>query len=294
MRRAYIHLAGNLSGWPFGTTPTPAMMKKFDQFSSELVNGEEGGFWEPESPIVVGPSGSVYPTGAVSDDTRHPADVELGNATEFTGDIETVKGNRDHSDIHPGGIYLLNGVLPTFETARTRSIVVPFTCWSERGDTVRYGIDPLYLAPRTIDGGAATRGQVVLPIRAQHRHSTISSVTFRFLIGRHQKEVPFGKPRFRVVRCHANNLIEPLHTATGDYAVEGWLTDPVTTAATYYNSGRTRTLTYVPDQFNVNIDTEVYFYAVQWLDQTGGPLAKGNVFLSATVELTNIATMGPE
>ena len=117
MRRPYIHLAGDLSGYPKGFVPSHAWGRRLDQFSSELVNGDEGGEYAPTSPLVIGPHGT--PT------------IDLTSVgSVLSGDVETVKGNRldDSIDSTPG-LVLLAGAVPALAATASRIVTVPFTPW---------------------------------------------------------------------------------------------------------------------------------------------------------------------
>jgi hypothetical protein len=276
-RRPYVHLAGDLSGWPKGFVPTPAFLRNLDQFSSELVNGDEGGTYEPTDPIVLGPYGT-------------PAITLSTVGSVLSGDIETVVGNsRDESLDAISGLVLQSSALPTFQTARTRSVVVGFTNFMEVQSLAvllepRFDVDPLTLGARSIVSADSSRMVCVpLPLRAQHRGSTISSVDFRFIIANPQTALPAVMPRFRVLAVSADTAAA-LHTVVGDYDANGWYTDPTATVATFTNNGQVRTLTYTPDQNHTSIDPSNTFFMAQVRMTT-----LGAIIISATVNLTAIA-----
>src|SRR4051812_16622967 len=97
-RRPYVHLAGDLSGWPKGFVPTPSHLRALDQYSSELVNGDEGGTWAPSAPIVLG----AYASPSLTLDT----------ASVFSGDVKTVSGNSRGDELDTPGLVLQNGQPP--------------------------------------------------------------------------------------------------------------------------------------------------------------------------------------
>ncbi len=288
-RRPFVHLAGNLSGWPFGTTPVPRTLRNLDQFSSELVNGEDGGTWAPSDAIVIGPCGT-------------PTMTLASAGCVLSGDIATARGNASYTEIDAKpGIVIQGGDGPPFETARTRTILVPFNVWAESQPAdatfgvARYRLDPATLGARTVDGAESSTNRetfVPLPIRAQHRGATIDRVDFRYKIGKLQTALPLAGVAFRIVRI-SGYVTLPMHVdAPPPYTTAGWMYDQSPTIEDYYNYGNVKVMSYVPNLTNTDLDPDGSFYAVQWVDQSGPAI--GNVFLSATVYLSAIPHMGPE
>lgn len=296
-RQRPIYLADKVSGWPKGFVPTPAILRNLDQYSSELVNGEDGGEWAPASPIVIGPYGT--PT------------ITLGNAScVLSGDVETVKGNRLDASIDTPGLVLQGGAVPVLEAPITRDIVVPFTsafyasATSTDGfnefahDLAPYAVDPLLCGMRGLkyidDAGAgnSTVLTVPLPVRAQHRGATIGSVDFYFLIGGQFTAVPSTALGVRVGRVYSqfgSAFFDPLHTyPVGNYDGDGWLLDTAATLADFVANGEPRALSYVPDQFNTNLDPSTYSYCLQ---VHGASKWRDCVWLPAIVHLSNIVDM---
>lgn len=284
-RRPYVHLVGDLSGWPSTFVPTPATFRNLDQFSSELVNGDDGGTWAPVDPIVVGRFGT--PT------------ITLGTSgSVLSGDIETVRGNANGSGVDPlPGLILQSAAVPVFQTPRTRSIVVPFTGVIEANSNAalnepRWEVDPVSLGARWIATNS-TNGSIIatvpLPIRGQHSGATIDTIDFRFAVGGQRAVLPSVMPRVRAIMV-SGDTIAPLHTVSvGDYDSNGWYVDPAATAADYYDNGQTRTLTYTPDQNHTALDPSTAFWALQFRNETAGVQPVPNVFFSATIHLSGIA-----
>lgn len=286
-QRPFIELAGDLSGWPKGFVPSPAFLRKLDQFSSELVNGDEGGSWEPEDPIVLGPVGATTMT------------FSSGNSL-LSGDVETVKGNADDETVNQAGLILTGGAAPIFETSRTRDIVVPLGIHIEAlsgsaQNNPRFEIDPLTLgARRIISNNTSDILTVPLPIRAQHSGATIASVDFRFQVASQRSALPSTMPRVRVARL-TGGTIAPLQSSTSSpYDANGWYVDQAGTASAYFNNGQTRTLTYTCNQNNASLDQSNKLWMVQIRDEGGGNNFVGNIFLSAVVHLTSIADFRQE
>lgn len=279
-RRPFAHLAGNLSGWPKGTVPTPAILRRLDQYSSELVNGDEGGTWAPESPIVLGA-------------TATPG-VTLGSASSILqGDIETVRGNSRGTELDAVvGLVLTGGAVPVFEASRTRSVVVPVCAHSAMQALLgfEFSFNPTIGCAESLNGQGTIL--LALPIRAQHRGATISTVDFRYSIVDPAASSGWGvTPSFYVFRC-TSTAYEPLHNNTGGYGASGQLPDQAANASDYFNNGQPRTLTYTPNQNNTNLDpsTNAFFVAVD----ASGATPAGTLLHSVTVNLTSIASMQQE
>lgn len=284
-RRPYVNLVGYLSGWPNTLVPTPATFRNLDQFSSELVNGDEGGAWAPTDPIVIGARGT--PT------------ITLGTAgSVLSGDIETVSGNAIGNAIDAlPGLILQSSAVPVFQTARTRSIVVPFTTFIEANTAAalnepRWEVDPVSLGARWIATNTTNANiiaTVPMPLRGQHSGATIDSIDFRFAVGEQHAALPSVMPRVRAIKV-SGDTIAPLHTVSvGDYDANGWYVDPAATIADYYNNGQTKTLTYTPNQNSTSLDPSNAFWALQFRNETDGVHPIPNVFFSATVHLSAIA-----
>lgn len=289
-RRSYVHLAGNLSGWPLGFVPTPAHGRNLDQYASELVNAEEGGSWAPSSPLVIGPHGT--PTITLS---------TVGSV--LSGDIETVKGNGRGAelDVLPG-LVVQGSAVPSFQTPLTRSVSVGFSTFVEMSTSAStatdhpfYELDTETLGAKSIVDSGLGYGNIVdyvlsvpLPIRAQHRGATISSVDFRMIAGSRIYALPATMPRYRIIKVTGDTTVT-LHTVAGAYDANGWYVDPAATVATYSNNGLPRTLSFVPNQNNTAIDPANSYFVVQARLAT-----LGSIMLSATVHLSAIADIRQE
>lgn len=278
-RRPYVHLAGDLSGWPKGFVPTPAALRSLDQYSSELVNGDEGGTWAPTSPIVIGPRGT--PTITLS---------TVGSV--LSGNIETVEGNGlDTSLDAKPGLVIQGGGAPPFQTTRTRTVTVGFTCFQEvqlwnsgDGSTSHFAVDPVTLGVKNtaqLFWPNAPYVSVVLPLRAQHRGATISSVVFHTQLNTRVTALPAQMPRFRVLRVTGN--------VGASLLAAGWYTDTAATVAAYNDGGKVRSITLTPDQNHTSLDPATHQFLVQVQ-----PTTIGLSVLSATFHLTSIADMRQE
>lgn len=282
-RRPYVYLGGV---WPFGFAPQPAHFRKLDQFSSELVNGEDGGTWEPEEPIILGPFGGA-PAATVALTT---------SGSILSGNVETVLGNEDGDEVNQPGLVLQSGAVPTFQSARSRIVTVGFTnaFYSESGTA--QNVEPYFVERQTLagvlggSGPAASRMHtVVVPIRGQHRGATIAQVDFRIIVAASSQAtlpVTGNAARFRIAKVVGDTTVF-LHDNTSGYDANGWLIDPAATAAAWHNNGQVRTIPFVPNQNHTNIDPSTSWFMVQMRPAFG--MAVGTMLLSATITLTGIA-----
>lgn len=304
MRPPFVNVTGS---WPKGTVPTGPKLHKLDQHSSELVNGDEGGTWTPRTPIVIGFKPRVGDTNAR---------LYVAADSLISGDIETVKGNRRQ----PRQVGASVGIeayepgtpaAPVFETPRSRTIDVAFTCWTEsteiagNGDPhaseALFAFDPVLMCPRSVMGTVDKRSDNVgvfpLPLRGNHHGARIASVTFYFQIGSRPTALPAQKPHFRIVRYEAaDGSAVKMHSFGGAYDSVGWLVDPSANVSTYFDDGNVRSLTYVPDLNNENLDTSGYGYALQWLDDDNDipEGEQGNAFLGARIVIDQIVSLRSE
>lgn len=291
-RRPFVHLAGNLSGWPLGFVPTPAFLRNLDQYSSELVNGDDGGEWSPSDPIVIGPHG----TPTVTLDTA---------GSVLLGDVETVKGNRLDAvlDARPG-LVLQGGAVPELAAPLTRTVVIPFTSWIEGRLTTYplvigfnlYALDPVTLGAQAdpVMDVYTVADTVILSIpfqtRAQHRNATIDSVDVRVLIAGQFRTVPAQAMKVRVVRVRGNTQVA-LHSSAGGYDANGWYVDTAATVAAFTGNGEPRLLSYIPNQNNTAINPTTDYFMLQ---VRGASVFANCTWLSATVTISAIADFRQE
>jgi hypothetical protein len=289
MRRPYGFLAGDLSGLPLGFVPKPGYLSRLDQFSSELVNGEDGGTWAPEDPIVIGPRGT--PTITMT-------------AGSLEGDVETVSGNSRGVEVDSiQGLVLEGGAPPLFATARTRTITIGLANFvshvaqsglAQNNDFLqRLFVDPVTLGIKWAVNTTNSRiVSVPLPIRAQHRGATISQIDFNFILTGNPLTMPTQMGRFRVAKLTGTSVL-PLHSAGAPYDANGFYTDQAATIPTLLNGGQLRTISYVPDQNHTSLDPDTSWYILQMRQHQQNALV-GSLFVSAVVTLTSIADFRQE
>ena len=280
-RRGYVSLTGK---WPPGFVPTPKILRDLDQHSSELVNGEDGGSWSPESPIVLG-SGIM------------PA-LKLSTAgSAWTGDVETVAGNSS-SEVG-GGLQLLGTTVPSFQTARTRVIIVGLQTWTELiGSSITesfrsFSIDTALFGPNSVGNSQSSIVHVPLALREAHNGANITQARVYYRVGKYHATLPASANKIscRLVRMTASTT-QQMHTNALGYDANGWVYDTETNADLYFNGSKARYLDYIPDQFQT-VDPATYAYALQIRDSGPSGLSN-NVFLSAEIYLGAIADMRPE
>lgn len=174
----------NVGGlWPSVIIPTPDAMRRMDQAASECIDGDNGGTWNPSSPIIIGGAG-----------------VSLLNNVRLTG---VVTGPRAAG----GGGIVLTSQFVVLETARTRTTVVPLRDFLTRVD----GDSPYNELGAGISAFAAVGGafSCELPSRRIHRGYTPLSVTLRMRVGARPGSVPVNMPGFNVTRIPSTGLWNP-------------------------------------------------------------------------------------
>ncbi len=266
---------------PVGYVPNPTHLRQLDRYAAEMINGDEGGSWSPANPIAIGFNETKLTT--------------VGSV--ISGNVETVKGNRA---VDPdGGLRLDASSWPTFDSGQQRTIVVPFLDWIEHRaatDAHHYAFlpHPTYLCPQSwnINDGSSN-GMFSVPLgRAAHHNASITSVTFRWRVGRARTENPENFPSFRVIRL-TTDTIYPLHDNTGAYDAEGW--KPAQSSEYALAQVGFHDLVYTPNQYNESIDSEAYQFLLQVRDEYGSSgIKEGNYFLSARVQISDIVDLRPE
>lgn len=293
MRPPYASILGT---YPKGLVPTPKLLRDLDQFSSELVNGEDGGTWSPSAPIVIGPYHVESPT------TEGTVNLTTGTSL-LSGDVETVAGNSRGDEIDIPGLVLEGSSYPTFQTARGRTVVVPFTGWIEQESNQaltnpRSEFDETLFAPRITTSLSSTRiYSVPLPLRAQHRGCTIASAEFQVLVAGRFTSVPGTPQSVRLLKVGPGDVSASLASTGGSYDANGWLVDPAATVADFTNNGNPRTLTFNCNQNHTSIDPDSAFFMAQWRPwQFGGGITTGlgSLILSVKLTLTSLADLRQE
>lgn len=164
----------------WNTLATPAAMSRLDQHVSELIDGEEGGTWNPSAPITVGGEClSLESTGC-----------------KILGGVRTAQGGR---------LALGPNHYPVFD-ARNRDVVVPLRSVLEVSEADFDGTNDYAAVP----GSLRLRGtlaQIMIPPLGLHPGATLTAFRLRFRVGVAPSAVPSRMPAFRIVRAPADGTV---------------------------------------------------------------------------------------
>lgn len=234
---------------------TPAVLRELDETASESIDGDNGGTWNPTSPIIIGGAG-----------------VNLPSLGVFGGGLTT------GSNAPAGSLILGDSDYPTFSVARTRNVLFHI------GDVLGEHLDANLLTTmgmydQSVPGsfrynGTSTHNDIYLPfdITKFPPGATISSVTARFRVGARPSSVPGTLPLISF------GSIAGVDTAS--LAAPG-------TVDVYYNNGLPQNLQVVPATNSVAIAGRPYYLNIEDMANTG------NIYHSVIVEFTNILDMRP-
>lgn len=208
-----------------GTTViTPEILRRLDILASQSLNGDEGGIWTPENPIVIGGDG-----------------LKFDNAGSIEGGISTSQFARS------GAIELADGHWPMF-AARTHRIVFPlndamFNNWENI--YANDGTAPAYNGIR-FESSASIR--CPLPSHRFPRGAKIKNVTLNYRVGKQPSSAPGTTPalvliaktptRFKgAVVSNFPYWLPSHHYVTGDRVISNSFTPSLTNARMFFCIG---------------------------------------------------------
>lgn len=235
--------------------PTPYQIRRLDQQTSESVNGDAGGTWNPAKPLIIGGAG-----------------VRLFSAGGFTGGVTTGAYAPD------GALLLGDNDWPKHVTPKTRKILFPIrdSFWAsadietypqQQTDQSIPGSFQSTYAPQSLLLNMGIDGRY-LPVGA-----TISEVRLCFSVGVKPATVPANLPNF--------------YFASSTAVEQKFLPTPATVAA-YYNDGLPQDIVLVPSTLTTVLAGE--YYAFQPGQQSPGDQC---IFHSVSVTISNITDMRP-
>ena len=260
MHNDYVRPSGQ---WLAHTVPTARDLQRLDDLGSRSVNGDEGGTWNPTSPIIIG---------------GQPIQVTTA-ASSYEGGARTENGGR---------IVHADNDVPIFSTTRTRSVLVPlYRLHDSTKAYVDYATGPLGLISQYFNIYAT----VQLDGRYFHKAATLSTVTLRFRVGQSHTSLPTNLPGFNLARINSTRTaFDFLHSST--YSLVR-LPTPASADA-YYNAGAPQSVVMTCNQNNTNVDPTTYVYVIILGDEGagGGTIDPSlNIFHSLKLDFTNVADM---
>lgn len=236
--------------------PTPQMLRKLFTVAAESINGDEGGLWAPETPIIIGGSG-----------------VTISDKGGFTGGLATGR------TAPPGALVLGDNDWPTFSANRTRSVVFPLADTRFAYLDTTQSTDPSefdHSVPGSVVAGTGPTFQAVWPldVRKFPVGATIASVVLRWRVRDKPTAVPGSLPTLSFISIPAALTDTQALPAPG-------------TVAAYYNDGLPQSLTLTPVN-NATVGTGQTYFAV-----ISDGSNNVNIYHSIVVSFTGIANMRP-
>ena len=253
----YVRPSGQ---WLSHTVPTARDLQRLDDLGARSINGDEGGTWNPASPIIIG---------------GQPFQVTTA-ASSYEGGARTENGGRIvHSD---------NDV-PVFSAARTRSVLVPLY---RLHDSVKAYVDYATTSLGIISQYFNFFASVQLDGRYFHKGATLSTATLRFRVGQSHTSLPTNLPGFNLMRVNSTRTTFEFLHSNGYSLVK--LPTPASADA-YYNSGAPQSVVMTCNQNNTGIDPTAYIFLLVLGDEGAGGGAIDpslNIFHSLKLDFTNV------
>lgn len=206
------------------TVITPEILRRMDVLASQSLNGDEGGVWVPEKPIVIGGDG-----------------LKFDNSGTIEGGIAT------SSFARRGAIELAEAHWPTF-AARTHRVVFPLN------DAMFNNWENIFF-----DKGAApwyngllfeTSTSVRCPLPSQRfpRGAKIKNITLNYRVGKQPSTAPGATPSFILVAKTPTRFKGAIvsdfprwlpghHYVAGDRVISNSFAPSLTNARMFYCSG---------------------------------------------------------
>jgi hypothetical protein len=248
--------------WHDPTVLVAALLGRLDVLSSQSVNGDDGGRWEPRAPIAVGRAGLI-----------------LHGPSEIIGGVQTQRGGR---------LALGDNDFPTLSRPRTRSVLVP--CIPSLGGHDQFHSQFEYvpeLAAARCTAGPNRQSYLSIALDTWvHDGSLLSTSELTFRVGEPPVDL-IQQPSFviaRLSRQSANSL--------ADWIVGGQLSPA--SLADLYRGGQPQTLlgtpvSPAPNQPPSNrIDLANYSYVVLISDSAGPQRNTHNIYHSLRLDFSDI------
>jgi hypothetical protein len=179
---------------------TPGFVRHLDKDSSQSINGDEGGVWTPDKPIVIGGAGVL-----IEDAGGFAGGVTTGTSRGATGGA-LVLGDDDWPE----------------HAARTRTVLFPVV--DRLGARLDYTDWVTSVEPGALKLGAVSGISLVIDIdgRRLPAGATIASVTLRFSVGDKPTAVPGSLPTLQLkTGALTDSATLPTPATVDDYFADG-------------------------------------------------------------------------
>ncbi len=233
----------------------------FDQRAAQIINGDDGGCWAPETEIIIsGTTFGLQLTGALT--VWGPG-----------GTLTTSGTSRFHCNV---GTYPQLG--PT-HSGRSRSLkssfltarAIPWSQWLPHTGSggAHYDGKMQSVALTTQTAGADPVPTTIFAPIEVHNGGTLSSVDISFAVSQSHSSVP-TLPKARVLQVDTSGNVTPMTSVAAGADADGYVSMPTpATAAAYYNNGAVQSWNVSCDTDNV-VDTSQYYYLVEIVEEQNG------------------------
>lgn len=221
-------------GGPFSPTlvPTPSLIRYMDQASSESIDGDAGGTWNPAKPIIVGGAGLV-----------------LFTAGGFTGGLAT------KTRAAPGALILGDNDYPAYTAGRVKNVL--FALRDVSNQITDYPISPMVAPYDDQIPGAAVQGNDggsiwgLLESKHMPQGATLTQVILHWRVG--------VRPLTNPVRNGPSLILASMSAASSSSVSDFIVPAAAGSIDLYFNGGlpKTTTLTVVN---NATIDQNRDYY----------------------------------
>ncbi len=233
----------------------------FDQALASAVNGDDGGTWNPSTPILIQGTSTLSGPCAVARGGKLSIQVATGIQLD----------DNDWPEYAPGHAGQTRPFMQPCAGALTMPVPWLWRCrWTDGGMQA--------IAPTVdlSDGLGLRPARIWVPLRV-HDGATLSQVTVNFRVPWPHTSLPSVMPSARVIRVGANGIPQPLTSSASGADSSGYVyvSRPASPDA-WYDGGAAQTLVVPCDQNNV-LALGTYQYYVEIVDeqwtQPGYPFA---------------------
>lgn len=255
--------------WHSVSVPTGRDMQRLDAMSSKLIDGDNGGTWNPTLPIVVGGAGLINDTG--------------GFNGSYEGGVLTSNGGR---------LLLGDNDWPLLPGTRSKTVVVPLLA-------TRFDAPNAYQLEASTGVGIGLRTpygvtnsfypQFGIPSRYMHHNATLSSAVLTVRVQTPVLTVPANLPGFWLSRLSRPRTVLSGGEQLKSTAAGLQLLAAPGTADAYYAAGAAQAITMTCNQNNL-VDTTAYSYLLTLQTPSLG-FDTNFIFHSLTLNFTNIGDL---
>lgn len=254
-----------LGRWPFASAISKVDLQRLDVLSTQSINGDDGGTWNPASPIVIGGTG-----------------LQMTANAQVTGGVETRSGGRivlgDNDYIQYSPSRTIKRVVPIIQTlgGYDQTDGPHFIPWQDGIGTQSIvaasstGTLIVVCSPWVLNGAHLMSG--VLHFRIPQRPSNVNVNQINVAVGR-----------------------TPVNSASGDLILVGAVSPSTPNA--FFADGNPQTLAmtlFALDGVNNVIDTAAYKYAIVIEDsEPAGPTQAFPIFHSMELTFAQISSDRP-